>query len=61
MTDREMEIAALAGHYSDADIGANLRISPRTVQNHISNGLRKTNTLTRQELFELVLQALGTQ
>lgn len=57
LTLREIEVAVFAGACSNADIGETLKISRRTVENHISNGLRKTKTSTRPELFELVTTA----
>ncbi|MEZ2389918.1 LuxR C-terminal-related transcriptional regulator [bacterium RCC_150] len=54
LTVREIEVAALAGHLSNPEIAEHLGISLRTVENHISNALRKTGTATRNSLFELV-------
>lgn len=54
LTVREIEIAALAGHRSNPEIAEHLGISIRTVENHISNALRKTGSPTRAALFDLV-------
>ena len=54
LTEREIEIAALAGYLSNVQIGERLRISARTVENHISNALRKTGATSRTSLFILV-------
>ncbi|NUP73086.1 MAG: AAA family ATPase [Sinomonas sp.] len=54
LTAREMEIALLAGHRSNQEIASQFGLSIRTVESHISNALRKTNTTTRRALFELV-------
>lgn len=57
LTVREIEIAALAGHRSNFEIAEHLGISPRTVENHISNALRKTGTTSRSSLFNFVCYA----
>jgi DNA-binding NarL/FixJ family response regulator len=54
LTEREIEVAALAGYLSNVEIGERLRISARTVENHISNALRKTGASSRTSLFILV-------
>jgi DNA-binding CsgD family transcriptional regulator len=54
LTVREIEIAALAGHRSNSEIAEHLGISIRTVENHISNALRKTGSPSRSALFDLV-------
>ncbi|WP_437770436.1 LuxR C-terminal-related transcriptional regulator [Arthrobacter sp. KNU40] len=54
LTVRETEIALLAGHRSNQEIAAEHGLSVRTVETHISNALRKTQTATRNALFELV-------
>lgn len=54
LTVREIEIAALAGHRSNPEIAEHLGISIRTVENHISNALRKTGSPSRSALFDLV-------
>jgi DNA-binding CsgD family transcriptional regulator len=57
LTDRESGIALLAGHRTNQDIASRLGLSIRTVENHISNALRKTGTTTRKALFEHVRRA----
>ncbi|YAK89815.1 LuxR C-terminal-related transcriptional regulator [Paenarthrobacter nitroguajacolicus] len=54
LTEREIEIAVMAGHRTNAEIGEHLGISARTVENHISNALRKTGATSRISLFMLV-------
>ncbi|OFI36851.1 hypothetical protein BIU82_12365 [Arthrobacter sp. SW1] len=54
LTPREVEISLLAGSLSNPDIAERLRLSPRTVENHIANALRKTGASDRSELNELV-------
>lgn len=54
LTEREIEVASLAGYLSNVEIGERLRISARTVENHISNALRKTGATSRTSLFILV-------
>ncbi|MBT2513395.1 helix-turn-helix transcriptional regulator [Arthrobacter sp. ISL-30] len=61
LTAREAEIAALAGHRSNAEIADHLGISVRTVENHISNALKKTRTASRNSLFELVRNSPAAQ
>lgn len=58
MTVRETEIALLAGHQSNQEIAVQLGLSVRTVESHISNALRKTHTLTRNALHDLVRYAM---
>lgn len=55
---RETEIALLAGHQSNQEIAVQLGLSVRTVESHISNALRKTQTPTRNALFGLVRYAV---
>ncbi|WP_334172739.1 helix-turn-helix transcriptional regulator [Sinomonas sp.] len=54
LTDREREIALLAGSRSNQEIADQFGLSVRTVESHISNALRKTNAASRKALFELV-------
>ena len=54
LTVREIEISALAGHRTNTEIAEHLGISTRTVENHISNALRKTGAPSRSALFDLV-------
>ncbi|SEI76468.1 regulatory protein, luxR family [Arthrobacter sp. yr096] len=58
LTEREIEVAMLAGHRSNVEIGEHLGISARTVENHISNALRKTGATSRNGLFMLVATSL---
>ncbi|AFR28034.1 putative transcriptional regulator, LuxR family [Arthrobacter sp. Rue61a] len=58
LTEREIEVAILAGHHTNVEIGEHLRISARTVENHISNALRKTGATSRNSLFMLVGNSL---
>ncbi|MDI2033010.1 LuxR family transcriptional regulator [Paenarthrobacter nitroguajacolicus] len=55
LTPREAEIAALTATLSNWDIAERLHISIRTVENHISNVLRKTRKTGRDELHEVIL------
>ncbi|MFW0772707.1 LuxR C-terminal-related transcriptional regulator [Paenarthrobacter nitroguajacolicus] len=58
LTEREIEVAVLAGHRSNVEIAEHLGISARTVENHISNALRKTGATSRNSLFMLVGNSL---
>ncbi|MFJ5955392.1 LuxR C-terminal-related transcriptional regulator [Paenarthrobacter sp. NPDC092416] len=58
LTEREFEVAILAGHRSNVEISEYLGISTRTVENHISNALRKTGVTSRTSLFLLVGNSL---
>ncbi|WP_244296415.1 helix-turn-helix transcriptional regulator [Paenarthrobacter nitroguajacolicus] len=58
LTDRETEVAVMAGHRSNVEIAEYLGISTRTVENHISNALRKTGATSRNGLFLLVGNSL---
>jgi DNA-binding CsgD family transcriptional regulator len=58
LTDRETEIALLAGYRSNVEIAEQLGISARTVENHISNALRKTGATSRNRLFILARNSL---
>ncbi|MEV7660483.1 LuxR C-terminal-related transcriptional regulator [Paenarthrobacter sp. NPDC089316] len=61
LTEREIEVAVLAGHRSNVEIAEHLGISARTVENHISNALRKTRATSRNGLFMLVGNLLPPQ
>jgi DNA-binding CsgD family transcriptional regulator len=51
---REMEVLdALGEHLSNAEIGAKLFISERTVESHVSSLLRKLGATDRRELADL--------
>ncbi|MDQ4501381.1 LuxR C-terminal-related transcriptional regulator [Sinomonas sp. ASV322] len=54
LTGREAEVALLAGSRTNQEIAEQLGLSIRTVESHISNALRKTNTTTRRALYEVV-------
>ncbi|WP_201296545.1 helix-turn-helix domain-containing protein [Arthrobacter sp. 9V] len=59
LTPREVELSALAGEMTNWEIAEYLEISVRTVENHISNALRKTGTTSRAVLCELVRKTAG--
>jgi DNA-binding CsgD family transcriptional regulator len=61
LTEREIEVAALAGHRSNVEIAEHLGISARTVENHISNALRKTGATSRNGLFILVGNSMAAR
>lgn len=61
LTDRETEIALLAGYRSNVEIAEQLGISARTVENHISNALRKTGATSRNRLFILARNSLPSE
>jgi DNA-binding NarL/FixJ family response regulator len=57
LSDREVEIITLiADGLTNEDIANKLDISKRTVDNHISNILRKTDTDNRVSLVRWALQ-----
>lgn len=51
LSAREEEIAMLARTHSNAEIAQRLRLSVRTVENHLYNAMRKTGSTSRSELF----------
>jgi DNA-binding CsgD family transcriptional regulator len=57
LTMREIEVALVAGQQSNHDIAEHFGISIRTVESHISNALRKTDTTTRKQLADLIRAA----
>lgn len=57
LTMREIEVALVAGQQSNQDIAEQFGISIRTVESHISNALRKTDTTTRKQLADLIRNA----
>lgn len=61
LTERETEIAVLAGYRSNVEIAEQLGISARTVENHISNAFRKTGATSRNNLCILVRNSLPPQ
>jgi DNA-binding NarL/FixJ family response regulator len=57
LSDRELEIiAAIADGLTNEDIANKLDISKRTVDNHVSNILKKTETDNRVSLVRWALQ-----
>lgn len=52
LTQREREIALLAGRLTNANIAERLSLSPRTVENHLGRAMRKVGVSNRRELFE---------
>jgi DNA-binding NarL/FixJ family response regulator len=57
LSDRELEIiAAIADGLTNEDIANKLDISKRTVDNHVSNILKKTETDNRVSLLRWALQ-----
>lgn len=52
LSAREREIALLAGSLTNSQIAERLGITIRTVENHVTNALRKTGYKTRYELCE---------
>lgn len=58
LSERELEIIELvATGLSNQEISSLLEISKRTVDNHVSNILTKTNTENRVELLRWALQS----
>lgn len=57
LTDRELEVVEMiAEGLTNAQIGADLSISPRTVQVHVANAMRKSGAGNRTELAALSLR-----
>jgi DNA-binding NarL/FixJ family response regulator len=57
LSDRELEIiAAITDGLTNEDIATRLDISKRTVDNHVSNILKKTQTDNRVSLVRWALQ-----
>lgn len=57
LTQREQEVLdLLTKGLSNADIGNELHLSPRTVEKHVTNLLRKTGTSNRAELVRFALE-----
>lgn len=54
LTGRELEIAMLAGRFTNAQIGELLSISGRTVENHLARAMRKSGVRSRADLYEVV-------
>lgn len=56
LTPREQEVLELLTHgLSNADIGGQLHLSPRTVEKYVSSLLRKTDTSNRAELVRFAI------
>lgn len=57
LTQREREVLAMLTHgLSNAQIGTQLHLSPRTVEKYVSNLLRKTETSNRAELVGFAMK-----
>ena len=57
LSPREVEVVLLvAGGATNDEIAARLFISPRTVQSHVDNSMRKTSVRNRTELAVLAVR-----
>jgi len=57
LTHREQEVLELLTHgFSNADMGHQLHLSPRTVEKYVSSLLRKTSTSNRAELVRFAIK-----
>ena len=57
LTSREQEVLELLTHgHSNADMGHQLHLSPRTVEKYVSSLLRKTDTSNRAELVRFAIK-----
>lgn len=56
LSKRELEVARLASSMSNPEIADRLKLSRRTVENHISNALKKIGAKNRAELVHLLEQ-----
>ena len=57
LTQREQQVLELLTHgLSNAEIGTELHLSPRTVEKYVSNLLRKTETSNRAELVRFAME-----
>ncbi|HKU10415.1 MAG TPA: LuxR C-terminal-related transcriptional regulator [Sinomonas sp.] len=54
LTDREKQVALLAGEASNQEIAEHLGIGIRTIESHVSKAMRKTNTKSRRALSDLI-------
>ncbi|MCI0157428.1 helix-turn-helix transcriptional regulator [Leifsonia shinshuensis] len=59
LTGRELEIAMLAGRFTNAQIGELLSISGRTVENHLARAMRKSGVRSRADLYDVVSAPRG--
>lgn len=53
LTDRETEVALLATTLRNVEIAERLGVSVRTVENHVSNGMRKSGARNRDDLSQV--------
>jgi len=57
LTSREQEVLELLTHgLSNAEMGQQLHLSPRTVEKYVSSLLRKTETSNRAELVRFAIK-----
>jgi DNA-binding NarL/FixJ family response regulator len=57
LTTREQEVLEMLTHgFSNADMGHQLHLSPRTVEKYVSSLLRKTDTSNRAELVRFAIK-----
>lgn len=57
LTQREKQVLELLTHgFSNAEIGTELHLSPRTVEKYVSSLLRKTETSNRAELVRFAME-----
>lgn len=61
LTQREREIALLAGRLTNSDIAERLSLSPRTVENHLARAMRKMGVSNRRDLFETASSRSATR
>lgn len=52
LSPREIQVATMVGHLTNAQIAERLGISERTVDHHVSNALKKTGLTGRRDLAE---------
>jgi DNA-binding NarL/FixJ family response regulator len=57
LTPREREVVSLLSQgLTNAQIGAKLHLSPRTVEKHVTSLFRKTDTTNRSELVGYAIE-----